>query len=48
MSEQILPAIRHTKSAIEEYPDKNWDIAYSGGKDSTATLKGFLAVFQKA
>ncbi|WP_299500429.1 phosphoadenosine phosphosulfate reductase family protein [uncultured Roseobacter sp.] len=48
MSERILPAIQRTKCAIEKNPDKNWVIAYSGGKDSTATLKVFLAAFKKA
>ncbi|MBO9397196.1 phosphoadenosine phosphosulfate reductase family protein [Shimia sp. R9_2] len=48
MNEEILPAIQRTKRAIEENPDKNWVIAYSGGKDSTATLKVFLAALKKA
>lgn len=48
MTESILPAIERTKRAIEENPEKNWILAYSGGKDSTATLKVFFAALRKA
>lgn len=47
MTDQILPAIERTQRAIEENSEKHWIIAYSGGKDSTATLKIFLAALKK-
>lgn len=47
MSERILAAIEHTAEAIRANPGKRWVLAYSGGKDSTATLKIFFAALKK-
>ncbi|MDP0930046.1 phosphoadenosine phosphosulfate reductase family protein [Paracoccus onubensis] len=46
MAENILAAIARTKIAIEANPEKRWILAYSGGKDSTATLKIFIAALR--
>jgi DNA sulfur modification protein DndC len=48
MSENILSAIDLTKDAIESFSDKAWVLGFSGGKDSTAMLKVFVAALRKA
>lgn len=48
MYENIITAIERTQYAIEANPEKRWILAYSGGKDSTATLKVFIAALKKA
>jgi len=39
-------AIDRTREALEENPESHWVIGFSGGKDSTALLKVFVAAAQ--
>lgn len=47
MSENIISAIERTKIAIANNPGKRWLLAFSGGKDSSATLKIFVSALKK-
>jgi DNA sulfur modification protein DndC len=44
----IIEAIERTATAIRDHPSKHWVIGFSGGKDSSATLKIFLEGYRKA
>lgn len=44
----VLRAIDKTVEAIKARCSAHWIVAYSGGKDSTAALKIFLAAYNKA
>jgi DNA sulfur modification protein DndC len=48
MSEKIFASIEETRQAISENLGKHWVIGFSGGKDSTATLKIFLSAYNKS
>lgn len=48
MDDPVLDAIAQTKVALEGRPNANWIIGYSGGKDSTATLKVLLSAWRVA
>lgn len=47
MQNQILEAIEVSQKALRDNPDVHWIIGFSGGKDSTATLKIFLSAVNK-
>jgi DNA sulfur modification protein DndC len=47
MSDIIFDSIASAKIALSENLNSHWIIGFSGGKDSTATLKVFLAAYQK-
>lgn len=44
----IIQAIEATRLALEQNPDSKWIIGFSGGKDSSAMLKVFVAAAMKA
>jgi DNA sulfur modification protein DndC len=43
----VLRAIEHTTQAIQERAGAHWVIAFSGGKDSSAALKIFVAAYKR-
>ncbi|MBI3699653.1 MAG: phosphoadenosine phosphosulfate reductase family protein [Afipia sp.] len=48
IEDPILHAIEITTLAIRARSDAHWVIAFSGGKDSTASLKIFLAAYKRS
>lgn len=47
MSDAITRALDRVSGALDENRDASWIVAYSGGKDSTALLKLFVAAAMK-
>ncbi|QDM17444.1 hypothetical protein [Tardiphaga sp. vice278] len=47
-NDPVLKAIDSTVEAIRQRATANWILAFSGGKDSSAALKIFLAAYKKA
>jgi DNA sulfur modification protein DndC len=48
MPDNLVEALDVSIEALERRPDSRWIIGYSGGKDSTATLRILLAAHKKA
>ncbi|MXO50700.1 phosphoadenosine phosphosulfate reductase family protein [Erythrobacter gaetbuli] len=48
MNDPVLSAIEHSAEALEVRHDSRWIVGYSGGKDSTATLKILLSAWKLA
>jgi DNA sulfur modification protein DndC len=48
ISDPVLRAIEITTEALRKRSEANWVIAFSGGKDSSAALKVFLAAYRRA
>lgn len=48
MTEAVLRGINRVSEALTSRKGTNWIVAYSGGKDSTALLKLFIAAAMKA
>jgi len=47
-ADPLLTALDLTRAALQEHSDARWIVAFSGGKDSTATLKILCAALRKA
>lgn len=48
IDDHVLHAIEITAEAIKARPSAHWIVAFSGGKDSSAALKIFLAGYKRA
>lgn len=48
LEDRVFQSVDLTARAIEQRADAHWIIAFSGGKDSTAALKIFLAATRRA